>query len=174
MPTLDQSTAECVVFTYKEGLLSSVAHDLKIQVTQFGISIPETEDSVVATFDAASLRVQCAVKDGEEMPRTLSKRDKRKTEANITKDVLRSRRFPEIQFRSSSVVRDDDVCQLKGELTLCGKTRAIELNAKLGPEGWTTEAWINQSDYGIKPFSALMGAMKVKPRVKVWIRIPKD
>lgn len=172
MPIFDQSTAECLVFTYKEGLLSPVAHDLKIQVTQFEISIPDSEDSVAATFDATSLRVGCAMKDGEDMPKALSKRDKRKTEANINKDVLRSRRFPQIVFRATSVVRKSGQCQLEGELTLCGETRAIQLNAELGADGWTTETWINQPDFGIKPFTALMGTMKVKPRVKVWIRIP--
>lgn len=48
MPRLDASSADCFVFTYKEGLLSAVAHDLKLRVTRFTI---DTEgDAVRAEF----------------------------------------------------------------------------------------------------------------------------
>jgi len=30
MPRYDQTQAECLVFTFKEGLLSKIAHDLKV------------------------------------------------------------------------------------------------------------------------------------------------
>ena len=35
MPHYDATTAECLVLTYKEGLLSAVAHDLEIRVARF-------------------------------------------------------------------------------------------------------------------------------------------
>ncbi|NBS71148.1 hypothetical protein EBT31_19910, partial [bacterium] len=65
--------AECLVFTYKEGLLSAVAHDLKIKVTDFEIVIDEASDSISGTFNATSLRVINAMSNGADTPGTPSR-----------------------------------------------------------------------------------------------------
>ena len=58
----DASTAEVLVFTFKEGLLSPLAHDLKLRVTRFSLEVAETSDSVAAEFDPRSLVVLTAMK----------------------------------------------------------------------------------------------------------------
>ena len=55
MPRYDASSAKVLVFTFKEGLLSAAAHDLKLEVTKFTVDVEGT--SVRAEFDATSLRV---------------------------------------------------------------------------------------------------------------------
>jgi len=48
---LDASTAECLVFTEKEGLLSGVAHDLKLRVERFRLRIDDDSvDGVVCRW----------------------------------------------------------------------------------------------------------------------------
>ena len=34
MPKYDENQAECLIYTFKDGLLSKVAHDLKIKVVK--------------------------------------------------------------------------------------------------------------------------------------------
>ena len=68
MPTYDSSNASCVVFTFKEGLLSPVAHDLRISVTRFSVLLDGARSTVTATFDTGSLLVDTAMKDGGEQP----------------------------------------------------------------------------------------------------------
>jgi hypothetical protein len=73
MPRYDASSAKVLVFTFKEGLLSAAAHDLKLEVTKFTVDVEGT--SVRAEFDATSLRVVTPMKDGREndgsIPRAL-------------------------------------------------------------------------------------------------------
>ena len=44
----DQSSALCYVFTYKEGLLSGLGHDLRITVASFAVDVAEDAGSIRA------------------------------------------------------------------------------------------------------------------------------
>ena len=50
------------VFTFKAGLLSRVAHDLRLRVERFGIT--REGDSIRARFEANSLRVDGVMEGG--------------------------------------------------------------------------------------------------------------
>ena len=100
MTSYDSSTAECCVFTFKEGLLSPVAHDLRLRVTRFEI---EVGDVVNASFDATSLVVDAPMKDGRENPSALTAADKTKIAGQIRDDVLHASRHPQITFRSRAL-----------------------------------------------------------------------
>ena len=170
MPTFSDSEIECHVFTFKEGVLSGVAHDLKLRVARASVTL--AEDSVVATFDPKSLSVVCARKEGQDSPDTLSAGDKKKIEANIAKDVLHTRKHTEIRFASTAIDRDGDRATITGDLTLHGQTRPIRATATKKGGRWETEVSIHQPDFGIKPYSAMLGALKVQPNVKVRFSVP--
>jgi len=170
MPTFSASEFDCHVLTFKEGMLSAVAHDLKIRVGKGSITVDG--ESVEATFDPKSLSVVCARKDGRDAPGTLSGGDKKKIESNIQKDVLHAKKHPEIRFVSTSVTRDGERATITGELTLHGTTESITATATKKGERWETEVEIHQPDYGIKPYSAMLGALKVKPTLRVQLSVP--
>ena len=170
MPTYTAADAECLVYTFKEGLLSKVAHDLKIRVTQFELSVED--GAVKGTFDPSSLRVVCARKDGRDDPSALSESDKAKIEQHIRKDVLEVKRYGSIVFASTDVAIEGDRAAVKGELTLHGVTRPIVAQVARDGGSWTTEVPLHQPDFGIKPFSAMLGTLKVQPDVRVALRIP--
>jgi len=173
MPVFDQSACRCLVFTYKEGLLSKMAHDLKIEVGRFWLKV-ETGSGVEASFDTRSLRVLSAQRDGRDAPRLLSDRDKQKIEGQIVRDVLKSARYPEARFRSSELEELDGGFRVRGRLSLHGRER--QLSAQVTAEGslWTTELTLHQPDFGIRPFKAAFGALKVRADIKVRLEVPVD
>jgi len=172
MPRYDASTAECLVFSYKEGLLAKVAHDLKIQVDRFQVSVDEGSRAIEATFEVGSMRVVCARKDGRDAPGTLSKGDLKKIYANITEDVIDARRHPQVRFVSRSVEEQGDRATIEGSLTLNGRERPLRVVATKQGGKWVADVRIHQPDFGIKPFSAMMGALKVQPHVDVRLSLP--
>jgi len=173
MPKLDASSARCIVLTYKEGLLSAVAHDLKLEVTRFSLDVDDAMQSIAAVFEASSLRVVCAVKDGIDAPSALSEKDKRDIQGSIEKDVLDTRKHAHIRFNSTKVDREGDGFRVKGRLEIKGKARELAcLVRSIGPD-WVCELTLHQPDFGIKPFSAMLGAMKIKPDVDVRMSVPK-
>jgi hypothetical protein len=171
MPVYDASSADCFVFTFKEGLLSAVAHDLKLRASKFRIEVDEAAGSVRASFEADSLRVVCAMKGGVQGG-SLSDKDRRDIEDNIAKDVLEPRKHARIVFESESVTRQGDGFRITGKLAIKGKERSIALSARRRGDRLVAEVPVHQPDFGIKPFSAALGTMKIKPEISVLVSIP--
>jgi polyisoprenoid-binding protein YceI len=66
--------------------------------------------------------------------------------------------------------------QVEGELTLHGATRPLTFEVVVGDDGTlTADAVIKQTDYGMKPYSTLFGALKVVDEVAIEIeaRLPQ-
>lgn len=174
MPKFDAKSAEVLLFSYKDGLLAKVAHDLKMRVDEFSIDVADDLSSVKATFQANRVSVVNAMKDGRDDHGTLGDGDKKKILANLSDDVLDSRRYPTITFESTSVREQGQTRVVTGNLTLHGQTRTVSATVREDGSSWTTDVTLQQPDFGIKPYKALGGALKVKPEVRVTVRVPKS
>lgn len=163
MPRYDASQAEVLVFTFKEGLLSAMAHDLKLRATV--LELDATDTQVTVKVDASSLRVVSPMKDGAEHAGALPKALYGEIEKNAAADVLDAKRHPTITFESTAITDT----QVTGKLTLHGVTR--ELSGKRTAKNAASFTF-DQRDFGIKPYSAMLGTLKVKPEVVVKVTLP--
>ena len=121
------------------------------------------DTSLVFDADPASLRVL----HGTGGMQPLEDDDKANIEETIVSEVLLGM---EIAFRSTAVevAPDGNTLHVQGELTLVGVTHPIGFDVGVGPEGeLTAKAVVKQSDWGMKPYSALFGALKVSDEVEV-------
>ncbi|MDH3625076.1 MAG: YceI family protein [Myxococcales bacterium] len=174
MARYDAYNSECLVFSFKDGLLARLAHDLKMQVERFSIEVDDESRKIQATFDPSSLQVVCAQIDGQDDASALSNGDKKKIHENITKDVLRAHKHPEIRFDSTEVVSRGEGFTVEGQLQLYGCSRAIQLEVRPVGGRWVTEVTIHQPDFGIKPYTAALGALRIKPDVRVRVSVPRE
>ena|SRR5579883_2390298 len=172
MARLDERTADCRVLTFKEGLLSAAAHDLELRVGRFTIEVDPAAPSVSARFDPASLRVEHALHDGRPAPAALSAADKRKIERTIADEVLEPRRFPEIRFASTAIEGAGDTRRVRGTLSLHGVERAIAIDARREGGRWLVEARLHQPDFAIRPYTAMLGTLRIKADVLVRLALP--
>jgi hypothetical protein len=170
--TFGPDTARCQVLTFGEGLFSPMAHDLLLEVTAFEISVDGAGRRVDATFDPASLRVMAAMRHGRPLPGALSPADAREIDAAAAHQVLRARRFPEIRFASTAVAARQGGYLVRGELTLAGATREVELAVRRQAGRLAAEVPLHQPDFSIRPFSAMLGTLRVKSGVVVRISVP--
>ncbi len=159
----DESSADCRVFTYKEGPLSPFGHDLELRVGRFTVEVADDRQSVEARFGSGSLTVVGALVGGRTDPAALSARDRASIEATIAADVLQSRRHPEIRFQSTAVT-DDEV---RGTLTLTGRSREIVCRREMDGARQSASVRIHQPDFGITPYRAMLGALRVQADVLV-------
>ncbi len=169
---LDANSAECVVLTFKEGLLSPIAHDLKLRFARIDVELQTEPLGIQAHFATASLQVVCARESGRDAPSRLSEADKRKIEANIRNEVLHTGLHPEAHFVSTAVEENEDGYRVKGELTLHGKTRPLALTARHRNGKLSTEVTLHQPDFGIKPYRAALGTLRVQADVQVHVTLP--
>ncbi|MEZ4362406.1 MAG: YceI family protein [Kofleriaceae bacterium] len=173
MLKLDASAVECRVFTFKEGALSALAHDLELRVTRLTLEVGDegaAPRAVRATFDARSLVVLHALRDGKPTSE-LSDSDKSKIVETLQREVLDVRKHSEIVYQGRAEAAGDGFA-LTGELTLTGRRRAVPLRAAPQGRRMVAETTLHQPDFGIKPYRALLGALKVRPEVKVRISLP--
>ncbi len=173
----DASTAECLVFTTAEGVLSAFAHDLKLRVETFALTVDETTGAVAADFDPASVRVVCAMHGEDEAEAALGAGDARTIEATIAGEVLEAVRYPAIRFRAPGSPRADpgeSGLRIDGTLLLHGTVRDVVVHAARHGGCYVGEARLHQPDFGIRPYSAMLGALRVAPDVRVRITIPLE
>ena len=168
---LDTNFGNLYVYTFKEGLLSKLAHDLLIDVTDFKVNleVPEagfTSGNLELEIQANSLKVVCALKDGE---RTDALKDK--DIADIEKDmggkVLHPDKYPTATFRSKSILEKDGGYKINGDLSLHGVTKTIDFDIDTNGESLKGMITLLQKDYGIKPFKAMMGTLKIKNEINI-------
>lgn len=151
------SNGSLKVKTGKEGAAAKMGHDLVIAVNTWDATIEGGDSpSIKLTADPSSLEVV----EGSGGAKPLSDKDKGDIKKSIDKKVLGS---SQISFTSSEV--SDSAA--KGDLSIAGKSSSV--NVPLTVNGGTISGSItlSQSEFGIKQFSAMMGALKVKDQVTV-------
>ena len=171
---LDADRVECHVFTFKEGVLSAIAHDLKVRVEKPSLTLDPSARTIEARFEANSLRVVCAMRDGREDPSVLSASDRHKIEENLRDEVLHTSRHPEVTAKATWTSSASDRARIEGTLHLHGVSRPFSGEARAESGRWTVEVRVHQPDFGIKPYSAMLGTLKVKPDVIVRVSVPTD
>ena len=159
---LDAASAKCLVFVEKAGVLAAVGHDLTLRVERFEIELEP--GAVHGCFDAASLRVVA--------PAALSAQDRREIEATIAKSILDAPGHPWIRFESKSLVEDGPVRRIDGALSIRGRERPLAVAVRRDGERAAAEARIHQPDFGIKPYTAMLGALRIKPDIRVRLTAP--
>ncbi|WP_242345106.1 YceI family protein [Anaeromyxobacter terrae] len=172
--TFGPGAARCEVLTFREGALSALAHDLLLDVTAFDLVVDPAVPSVTARFDPASLRVVGAMRDGRPLAGALRGSDAREIEETIAATVLRARRFPEIRFTSTGVSRREGGYEVRGTLTLAGVTRPIEVPVRRDGERLVAEVPLHQPSFGVKPYTAMLGTLRVKADVLVRLSLPAE
>ena len=107
---------------------------------------------------------------GEGGVKGLSGPEKAVVRSNALKS-LNASRFPEIRFTADAIDKTDDGYRLSGTLQIRGKSRehVIDLRTEDLGDSWrmSAESTVRQSDYGIKPYSLLMGSVQVADEVTV-------
>ncbi|MFZ5481702.1 MAG: YceI family protein [Myxococcota bacterium] len=152
------------VFTFKErALLSPIAHDLRLVLEKYEVTFEGARVRVVC--HAQSLRVDGAVKEGRIEP--MSEKDRREIDRNARETVLKAGRFPLIRFEG---VREEGA--VVGELELNGVKRPIRIAYTVEGDAALGQVEIAPSRWGIQPYKALLGALRLQDRVIVRFDVP--
>jgi polyisoprenoid-binding protein YceI len=149
------------VRVFKTGLFSALGHDHEIEAP---LAQGELDDganpSVSLRAETARLRVAdpgVSEKDRAEIQKTMQ---------GI--QVLDIASFPEIRFASATVTpAGASRWNVTGNLSLHGQTHSVNVDVTLKDGVYRGSAAFKQSEFGIKPVSAVGGTVKVKDEVKI-------
>jgi polyisoprenoid-binding protein YceI len=163
---LGPSEGRLLVRIYREGFASAMGHDLVLEATRWSAKVTVDDDptrsSLTATVDVQSLEVREAT--GGAKP--LSDSDKADIKKNLEK-TLDTRRYSDITFNSTAVKPQGNRATIAGELTIKGTARPVDLEVTVDGGRAKATTTVVQSQWGIKPFSTFMGALKVRDTVEI-------
>ncbi len=161
---LGPDSGKLEVRTYRDGIAQKVGHDLILDVGTWEGTVEVGGDgqptSVTLQADSGSLQVR----EGVGGVKPLTDKDTADIRKSIDEKILL--RQP-ISFRSTAVETAGGLT-VRGELTIVGHQRPESFELELGEDGHVTGTLpVVQSEFGIKPYKAMMGALKVKDAVEI-------
>jgi polyisoprenoid-binding protein YceI len=162
---LGPGNATLAVRTKRGGAAAKAGHDLDMLVTAWEGTLEVGDDGAATraelTADATSLRVQ----KGTGGVQALGEDDTANIHQTIDDEVLKRQ---DIVFRSTRVESAGGGLSVEGELTLAGTTKPLTFDLAVGEDGTlAATATVTQTAWGMKPYSALWGALKVLDEVEV-------
>lgn len=158
--------------TYRQGLAAKVGHDLVLEASEWrgNVAVPDEPDGVPTVTAEVNLR-SLHVVEGSGGVKPLTDGDKEEIRRAMQKP-LRIADYPTAMFRSTEVRIDGGKATLQGELTLAGRTHSVTLQVARETDGTLVgHAEVVQSVWGIKPYTGLLGALKLRDAVDVDVSV---
>ncbi|MGV0780983.1 YceI family protein [Mycolicibacterium sp. XJ775] len=162
---LGPDSGELLLHTGVTGSASRMGHRLTIAMRSWHATVEWDGDepaAVEVTVDLDSLDVL----RGEGGMTPLSGAEKLLIRSNALK-TLRAKKFPQARFRSTLIERSGSLIRIAGVLELAGHSGDQTVEVEVSGDSVLGTASVRHSDFGIKQFSMLMGAMKVADEVGV-------
>lgn len=155
------------VRTGKAGLLGAFGHRHTIRAGRVSGTIAHDSDRIAAS----SVHIEIPTESLAVVREGADREDAPEVEEAMFSDVLPPGRFPRIAFDSRIVTRNGDRLHVVGDLTLGPRTRTVAVDVRLDAAGDTLRASgsfpLRQTDFGIEPYSAAGGTIKVADRVEI-------
>lgn len=164
---LGPGSGRLLLRTRRQGLASKVGHDLTIEVIRWSalVEIGDTPEAshLAVQVDLGSL----AVREGTGGALPLTDRDRAEIDGNARR-ILTDGKDPMATFTSTAMTRAGDGGAIDGMLRIHGVERPVRLMVRSrDPEHHRASSTVVQSWYGIKPYSAFLGALKLRDEVEV-------
>src|SRR4029079_15432880 len=168
---IDPAASTFTVQAFAEGLFSVFGHDPVIGIKDFS----GEAQFVPVTFESALLNLTIRA-DSLVVVNDIKEKDKQEIERTMRDEVLETRKYPEIVFKSNniSLSRAGEGryrARVIGDLNLHGVTQKnVWINGEVTVTGEGMRAKgefsIKQTDYKIKPVSVAGGTLKIKNELK--------
>jgi polyisoprenoid-binding protein YceI len=155
------------VRTKKGGAAAKAGHDLEMQVTRWSARL-ELSDEPSASLTADSNSFEVIEGTGGVQP--LGADEKAAIPQTIDQEVLKG---TPIEFQSTRVAvdRGGHSVEVEGELELMGQRHPVRFMLNVGFDGRLSGATrVKQTEWGIEPYTALFGTLKVADDVEVEMR----
>ena len=158
------SNGSLKIKTKREGAAAKAGHDLVLDAKSWSGTVEVGDNtSIELSVDSSSIEIE----SGSGGAKPLTDKDKADIKKSRDDKVLGG---SDITFKSTEASLDGGSGSAKGDLSIAGSSDTVNVPLQVGDDG-TVKASVklNQSNFGIKQFKALMGALKVSDAVEVEI-----
>jgi polyisoprenoid-binding protein YceI len=164
---LGQESGSLLLKTSRTGLGRKAGHDLTIEATRWSATVTIAPTDPARSSVAVEVEVDALeVREGTGGVLPLGDSDRSEIKKNLRK-VLQADRHPTITFRSTRVQGTPEEFTVEGDLTIIGTTRTATVRATADGDRVHGGTTVVQTDFGIKPYSAFFGALRLADEVDV-------
>ena len=125
--------------------------------------------SVTVEVDVDSFEVR----QGTGGVKPLTDADRADIKNTLRGKILNTGQHPTITFGSNQVSGTAESFRIDGDLTIVGVTQPVTVEGQLAAGRALGSAVIVQSRWGIRPYSAFLGALKLRDEVEVRFDVPR-
>lgn len=180
---VDPARSELAVRLYKGGIAAALAHNHVIRATDyFGRASYDPSDplrgSILVEVRSDSLVAdEAATREKYGLTKPLNDKDREKIQSTMQSAVqMDVKKYPTMKFQSTNIEKQsEDRYIVTGDLTIHGVTRSVTFAAAVTPEndGMRGRASFKfkQSDFGITPYSAMLGAVRNEDEAVLYLDI---
>ncbi len=157
-----------LVRTARTGLGAKAGHDLVIEVTRWrGEAVVDTGHPAGSSVALEAEIGSFEVREGAGGVKPLTDADRAEIKRTLMTKVLDAGRHPVITFSSVKVNGGPESFGIDGDLSIMGSTQPVTVKGRLSGDRASGSATIAQSRWGIKPYSAFFGALKLRDEVEI-------
>lgn len=181
--TVDAARSEVEFLVYKAGSLSAFGHNHTVEAREFTGDVylaHAFKDSLfslklaVQSFEVDRAEARAAA--GEDFKTKPTPKDiQGTTEHMLGADGLDAEKYPDVTIQSVSLSGEEAKAEATVRITLHGTARDVKAPLSVSREGDDLTAAgdfeLRQTEFGMKPYSALGGALQVADRFKVHFKI---
>ncbi len=160
------------LLTARDGLAAQAGHDLTIEAARWSGQLAVSDAGSPAELQVRVDLGALVVREGSGGLKPLTDRDKREIAVTARK-TLRADRYPEATFTATDFEPGaNGGGTIVGTLTLAGRSGSQRLNvSETGPGLYRATTTVRQTDFGIKPYTAFLGSLKVADAVRVDVEL---
>ncbi len=164
---LGTKSGRIVLRTYRDGLAATAGHDLIIDLPSWSAELTVDDDKAPEALEVRIDIGALSVRDGTGGLKPLTDRDRREI-ATTARRLLSTEQHPEAVFTATRFELAGETGVIEGNLSLKGVSRPFRLQVAQSEMGrYLGTGTVVQSAYGIKPYTAFFGALKVRDTVDV-------
>jgi hypothetical protein len=159
------------VRTSREGAFSALGHDLLFELKGFEVEVHESH--VSARIDLRRLEPRGALHAGKLAHHALSAAELAQIRQSAHEVVLGTTRYPEARVQGTYEAQPGGASvSVSVELELNGQRASLTFDAQREGEFYRARFALVPSRWGIRPYRAFLGALRLRDSVEVEVEVP--
>ena len=172
--TVGPADGALVLLTGRQGLAGKAGHDLTLTVRDWSGEATLDDAGALTQLTVAATLSSLEVTKGEGGIKPLSDKDKA-TILDQAAKTLQAQKHPQVTFTMSGTTGSNDQQQVTGMASIAGASKPVKADLAVTRTGQQARivgsAEVIQSEFGVKPYTGMLGALKVRDLVEVRVEV---
>lgn len=163
---------DLLVHTTCDGAAARLGHNLTLVFTAWRAVLVTGDEPATSSLEVTVDLDSLDIRDSSGGVKPMTDHDRAEIKRNAAKS-LRTREHPQLRFVTTGITGSWTAGEVTGDVTLNGTTGPATFQVVALDGGFRLGGELKQSAFGIKPYSAMMGTLRLSDSVLVEVHLPR-